>query len=252
MPITANSLGLILRQEVAVGKTFSGVRTAHVNGVEEPAIYNSRSHLFAYNLLLGATPANGAVGFDFVDGGAGNDSIVRNDGGSWIEEGYRVGEDVTVANANTVGNDGPHTILAISASTIEVATASFTADAADTTADFAHEGGEGLFEFDPFVTSPLASRPLVFVSWVKIKIGSGAAWSIRITDGDEGDTPYNIDDPSLDVELDSGTGDASVRVMRDFPPKSKLRVITDAAVGAKGIVEVEFHPAVDSFSRPFN
>lgn len=165
MSIKATSLGMILRQEVAIGQEFLGERTSHAAGLENPTQVPGRSYLFSYD----QNPAD----------------------------------------------------------------------------------GEGLFEFDPFVTSPLGARPLIFVSWVKIRIG-GVAWSVRITDGDESAGGPNIDDPLLDVELASGTGNASVRVMRDFPPKSKLRVITAAAAGAQGIIEVEFHPAVDSFSRPFN
>ena len=75
-------------------------------------------------------------GFDFVDGGGGNDSIVRNDNGSWLAEGYFVGGNITVSSATTVANDGDYTILAVSATTIEVATASFTADTDDNTAEF--------------------------------------------------------------------------------------------------------------------
>ena len=41
-----------------------------------------------------------------------------------------------MANANTAGNNGTYTILALTASTIDVATASFTADTEDTTATF--------------------------------------------------------------------------------------------------------------------
>lgn len=84
------------------------------------------------------TAADTATGFDFVDGGGGNDQITRNDGGSWLKEGYFVGGNVVVANANTVANDGTYTILAISADglTIDVATASLTADTSDTTATF--------------------------------------------------------------------------------------------------------------------
>lgn len=82
------------------------------------------------------TAADSGTGFDFVDGGGGNDSIVRNDGVSWVDEGYFVGGNVTVANANTVANDGTYTILAITDSTIDVATASLTADTGDNTATF--------------------------------------------------------------------------------------------------------------------
>ncbi len=73
-------------------------------------------------------------GFDFVDGAGGNDQINRNDGGSWLTEGYFVGGSVTVANATTVANDGTYTILAVTATDIDVVTASLTADTDDNTA----------------------------------------------------------------------------------------------------------------------
>lgn len=78
----------------------------------------------------------GALGLDFVDGGAGNDSIVDLDGADLTASGYRVGGTVTVATANNPANNGTYTILAISTTTtpndtIQVATASLTADAGD-------------------------------------------------------------------------------------------------------------------------
>jgi hypothetical protein len=75
-------------------------------------------------------------GFDFVDGGGGNDQIVRNDGLSWLVEGYFVGGVVVTANATIGGNNGTRTILAVTADTIDVATASLTADTDDNTATF--------------------------------------------------------------------------------------------------------------------
>lgn len=73
-------------------------------------------------------------GFDFVDGGAGNDSIERNDGGSFVTDGFKVGGRVVVANAGDAGNDGTYTLLSVSASSMEVATGSFTAEADDNAA----------------------------------------------------------------------------------------------------------------------
>lgn len=76
-------------------------------------------------------------GYDFTDGGASNDSIDRNDGGSFITDGYKVGGQIEVSNANTPANNGTYEILAISASSVEVATASLTADTDDNTATLA-------------------------------------------------------------------------------------------------------------------
>jgi hypothetical protein len=84
-----------------------------------------------------ATPEDGTTGFDFVDGGGGDDSIDRNDGGSWITEGYKVGARVTVRDATTSANDGTYVITAVTTSTLSVETGSLTADTADQTARFA-------------------------------------------------------------------------------------------------------------------
>jgi len=73
-------------------------------------------------------------GFDFVDGGGGNDQIVRADGLSWLTEGYFVGGVVVVANSGF--NDGTYAILAVTDATIDVATASLTGDTDDNTATF--------------------------------------------------------------------------------------------------------------------
>ena len=86
--------------------------------------------------VLATTGPDAGTGFNFVDGGGGNDSIVRNDGGSWITDGFRAGEDVYVNSANTGANNGTYAILSISASTLQVATGSLTADTGDNTAVF--------------------------------------------------------------------------------------------------------------------
>lgn len=77
-------------------------------------------------------------GIEFADGGGGNDSIIlpATTPATFTEMGYVVGSNIIVTSAEDVGNDGTHIILAISADglTAEVATASFTANADDTTA----------------------------------------------------------------------------------------------------------------------
>lgn len=250
MAIHVTPPGMILRQSVAVGKIFAGKRTTSAAGRAAPVAMSGRSFVYEYDLLEGATAADTVTGFDFVDGGAGSDTIVRNDGGSWLVEGYAVGSDVTVASANTGANDGAWPLLGVSEDTLTVATGSLTADAADTSAVFSHEGGEGLFEFDPFVAPGIGSKPMIFVSWVKLRLGSSVSYDITMTDGDLTGGSTDIDDPVLDVPLATGSGSDSVRIMRDFPPGSKLRVITGATTGAKGIIEVEFHTVVGDSWRP--
>ena len=56
-------------------------------------------------------------GYDFNDTG---DSIDRNDGGSFITDGYKLGGRVTVENATTSADNGTYTIISITASTLGV------------------------------------------------------------------------------------------------------------------------------------
>lgn len=65
----------------------------------------------------------------FNDNGGSNDSVVR-DKGSWLDMGFRVGQQLTIAGGNT--NDGNYTILAVTDDTIEVVTASFAAETTNT------------------------------------------------------------------------------------------------------------------------
>lgn len=88
------------------------------------------------DIVLGTPAVTTPNGFDFVDGGGGNDSIIRNDGGSWLEEGYFVGGVVVAANCTTVANDGTYPILVATDDTLEIATGSLTADTDDNTATF--------------------------------------------------------------------------------------------------------------------
>lgn len=64
-------------------------------------------------------------GLEFVDGGGGDDTLVRGRG-SWLDEGFEIGDTFTVAG--TSSNDATYTITDLSADTITVATGSFTAE----------------------------------------------------------------------------------------------------------------------------
>jgi len=61
-------------------------------------------------------------------------TITRTDGGSWLDEGYFIGGSVTVANADTVGNNGSYTLTGVTATVLT--TTGLTADTADNTATF--------------------------------------------------------------------------------------------------------------------
>lgn len=76
--------------------------------------------------------------FTYVDGGVGNDSVTRATG-SWITDGFVVGGKLVTRASNTPGNDGSYTILSVTATTIEVATGSFTTGEADTSAQVAFD-----------------------------------------------------------------------------------------------------------------
>jgi len=81
------------------------------------------------DLTIQQTGPDTGSGFDFT-----TTSITRNDGGSWRDEGYHVGGNVTVSNATTTANDGNYTITGISDSVIT--TTGLTADTGDNTAVF--------------------------------------------------------------------------------------------------------------------
>ena len=81
--------------------------------------------------------ADAGTGATFTDGAGGSDTIVRNDAGSWVTDGYRVGAQVTVLNATTGINNGTYLIEAVTASDLTIPTGSITADTADNTVTFA-------------------------------------------------------------------------------------------------------------------
>lgn len=75
-------------------------------------------------------------GFDFTDGGGGDDSIDRNDGGSWITEGYLVGGTITSSSSTGALNDFTAVITTLTATSVGVATATVAAATDDNTAVF--------------------------------------------------------------------------------------------------------------------
>lgn len=63
-------------------------------------------------------------GFNFVDGGVGSDTIVRNDGGSWVADGFQIGQFFTVRTAEDAGNVGVFQATNVTASTLTLPTGS--------------------------------------------------------------------------------------------------------------------------------
>lgn len=74
-----------------------------------------------------ATPS----GYTFTDGGASSDTIWRNDGGSFITDGFKVGGRAVVADAEDSGNNGSHLLTGVSASTLTFATGTLGASRSD-------------------------------------------------------------------------------------------------------------------------
>lgn len=74
--------------------------------------------------------------FTYVDGGGGDDSVTRASG-SWIDDGFVVGGQMTTQNSNTPANDGTYIILSVVALTMTFATASFDTGEVDAVANVA-------------------------------------------------------------------------------------------------------------------
>ncbi len=80
-----------------------------------------------------AAQATATEGFDFNDNGGSEDVLDRNDGGSFIDDGWVIGSKIIVTAAEDAGNDGTHVVLSLTATTMNVVTGSF--DVADTQDD---------------------------------------------------------------------------------------------------------------------
>lgn len=106
-----------------------GVRVQ--NGLKVDAVSpGAGTIVFAYPADGGvASTSDGldSVTVNFTDGGAGEDFLESVDGTDFLELGIEVGEVITIAAS--VANDGAYTVLSVSASQINVATASWTDEA---------------------------------------------------------------------------------------------------------------------------
>ena len=129
--LTRNDAGNWITDGYVVGGqiTIQGAEDAQNNGT-------FLLSAVAASVVTVGTAADAGTGFNFVDGGGGEDSIVRNDGGSWLDEGYFATGNITVSNATPPANNGSYTISTVTASTITVPTASLTADTGDNAATF--------------------------------------------------------------------------------------------------------------------
>lgn len=100
------------------------------------------------------------VTLEFVDGAAGTDSLTRNRG-SWICDGFGVGQTLTIAN--TVSNDGAaYVITGVTDLALTFATATVTAEViADDTVTI--DGAIAVTDFVPYETIIAGGNTFTFV-----------------------------------------------------------------------------------------
>ncbi len=138
----------------------------------------------------------------FVDGGGGDDTLTRATG-SFITDGFKVGGAVTIRNANTSGNDGTYTLTAVAATTLTVATGSWTTGEADTQAVLAVDNRQAFSlrlrvrDADPngktFAQANLASAGETTLGNRKFSFPLGNATDLKISETDaniDSQTPY--------------------------------------------------------------
>ena len=87
-------------------------------------------------ITLGTAAVATPNGFDWIDGGAGQDQLVRNDGLSWLDEGYFAGGKIVSSSSEGAANDRTATIVSLVADTINFATGTVTAGTDDNTVVF--------------------------------------------------------------------------------------------------------------------
>ena len=105
--------------------TSNGADTTHFQD-QTPRAINADHVILDENAPLVITSLNTmtSTGIEFVDGGGSNDSLTDTGSGFGI---FAIGDVITVSGSTS--NDGSYTLLAAAAGTIQVATASLTAEA---------------------------------------------------------------------------------------------------------------------------
>lgn len=102
------------------------------------------------------------------------------------------------------------------------------------------EGGNGgglFFPVDPLIPGPQHA----FCTHVQLFSAAGFSWTVDITSGLKDGDATHVDDPLHDQELENGSGNAHVRVMRELLPGQGVRVVT---TGASAIVYAIFHVTI--------
>lgn len=158
----------------------------------------------------------------FVDGGGGEDLLQRSRG-SWLADGFRVGDVITIVG--TASNDGTYTLTAVTATQLNVATASFVAEVigsgdvditageskpvwmADLDAEFEDVRGAAGFRLDL-----AAGRVRGKSELTGYKYRLPAAWllTIREYQHDIHVAPWEKDLGALDVDLDLEDADGAL------------------------------------------
>lgn len=142
--------------------------------------------------------------FTFVDGAGGDDTVTRATG-SFITDGFKVGGQMTVRNANTPANDGTYTITGVAALTLTFATGTFDTGEADASAQVAVDNRNALTlrlrerttsgntNARTFAQSDLAAAGESVLSNRLFTFGLSNAQDLDISESDaniDGNTPY--------------------------------------------------------------
>lgn len=160
-------------------------------------------------------------GFDFVDNGASNDTLVRNDAGSWLTDGYEVDGPVTVTSAENSANDGTFRILAVTASTIEVAPGTFTDTTDDNSAIISAAASVNRNLRDNFAVKAYAYGRQGFVAPVSAANGE--------------DFPGTLPSFGVSLALDGNVSAATLALALSNP-------VTDPAYSRHGVGETDTQP----------
>jgi hypothetical protein len=84
-------------------------------------------------------------GFDFNVATGSEDELVRNDGGSWITDGFATGDGIVIVNATASANDGNYNVIGVpSASTLRVANGAFTTYTTNDTSVIIYEDNDSV------------------------------------------------------------------------------------------------------------
>jgi hypothetical protein len=151
-----------------------------------------------------ATPADGVTGFAIAT----NDTITRNDGGNWRDDGYVVGGQIEILDAEDPANDGTYVIVSVDDAVdgdLVVFGTPLTNNAADTTVRFAVDNRNevtlrlrvrstaGLSSPRTFSQANLAAAGETSLSNRLFTFGLANAEDLDITASDasiDADTPY--------------------------------------------------------------